>query len=1245
MDLEIIQWNANGIRAHGHELKALIRLKKMQPHVIAIQESKLSPKATYTLPGYTMHNRDRDQAVPGARGGGLLLLVRNDCNSSHIPVEVGNLETQMISIDLANGKVIRLANVYHRIATPTNINELNKLSQALGPDGIILGDFNAHNPLWGESEKLCKHGTDIQNWMEDKNLVLLNDGSYTRIDTFYDSWSSLDLTFATTSLAHLTQWQVHDDTWGSDHLPTITHLGSPPKTEELQTRAPSWNFNKADWNLFQTQCLNIQENTIVSDDPNVFCQNLTQAITDAANLAIPLTSTGDRKGTVPWWSKEIHMARAKRKKAINRSKRDKSAFQLVRETRQEVKTLIKDSKKANWYKFCQNLNSKANSKEVWNKIKAVRGTRKATPIPRLKSNSTLKGKANALATHYAKVSSNQNYSPTFRETLNTDSDPPKQEPHVDLAINEPFNTEELTHAIASKRGTAPGEDMLSYVLFKHMPTPTLDLLTRLFNLIWEKGDVPSSWKHALVIPIHKMGKDPKEESSYRPVSLTSHMCKSMEAMVTRRLNHHLETGGHISPDQSGFRKGHSTTDHIVRLEHEIRMAQLQKKYLAAIFLDFSKAFDMVWHNGVLQKLANKGVKGRMANFIQSFLKNRSLSVRVGTTISDTMPLQNGTPQGSIISPTLFNIMIDDLFEEVGKQVSTAKYADDGTLWISHRNPVHIRSQLQRSLSVISKWCDKWGFTLSSEKTVAVVFKRIGMEPISPSLTIQGKAIQYKKHARFLGVIFDEHLTWSKHIHDVVIRCKKDLNVLRALTGTEWGASKETLLILYRSLVRSKLDYGCEAIDPKIKLLSKSLDSIQYQALRIATGAVQGTALATLLADTGELPLDLRREQLTLNYWSRTDNALVRKTWEMAETMSRLNLAMTRTKWQRPFGLRVNQLVAEHKCQNLKSTDSGSVRPAQWKLKTPTVDTSLTSLVDKDLNPTQAKVLALEKIENQWTGWGKVYTDGSKNPDTRRTGYGIFVEGPAQARISHRLPDGQSVFTAELQAIYESLRTLPEITNHRDVVILSDSLSALQAIQGKRSKARPKLLDSLLERYTSLTADGYTIQLCWIPSHVGLAGNEGADKLARDSLTLPNPTTDLRYSSQEIKSHIRESVERKWNVRWQSHAHGRWFHNLRPTVPNRTRDKPRLSRHSEVVIRRLRYGVTKLSHFVCTQCNTAQNVTHLLLHCPEYDTQRHLLRPVDTPVLPDVPDILNTDNNAARDRLQDYLDATGLRDRI
>lgn len=151
-------------------------------------------------------------------------------------------------------------------------------------------------------------------------------------------------------------------------------------------------------------------------------------------------------------------------------------------------------------------------------------------------------------------------------------------------------------------------------------------------------------------------------------------------MVNVRLVYHLESKNILKNNQSGFRKGRSTIDHLVRLESEIQKAKANNQFLLAVFLDIEKAFDLVWRVGLLHKIKNYQIQGRIFNFIQDFLKDRKIQVKVNDDKSDIFYIQNGVPQGSVISPTLFNIMIDDLCNQIHDKGQLSQFADDSAIW-------------------------------------------------------------------------------------------------------------------------------------------------------------------------------------------------------------------------------------------------------------------------------------------------------------------------------------------------------------------------------------------------------------------------------------------------------------------------------------------------------------------------------------------------------------------------------------
>lgn len=183
-----------------------------------------------------------------------------------------------------------------------------------------------------------------------------------------------------------------------------------------------------------------------------------------------------------------------------------------------------------------------------------------------------------------------------------------------------------------------------------------------------------------------------------------------------RLNHVLESKGLISQYQSGFRKGRNTIGAVLCLEDDIRKAQINKEVVVGIFLDIEKAYDMLWKEGLLIKLDRLGIKGKMYNWIMDFLLNRTIQVRVGASYSRIFSIDNGTPQGSVCSPVLFNIMINDIFSKVGQGIGKSLYADDGALWKRGRNVTYVESCMQKAIIEVEKWANNWSFRMSVEKT-------------------------------------------------------------------------------------------------------------------------------------------------------------------------------------------------------------------------------------------------------------------------------------------------------------------------------------------------------------------------------------------------------------------------------------------------------------------------------------------------------------------------------------------------
>ena len=224
-------------------------------------------------------------------------------------------------------------------------------------------------------------------------------------------------------------------------------------------------------------------------------------------------------------------------------------------------------------------------------------------------------------------------------------------------------------------------------------------MLQLFNKIWFTGKIPPSWLHSIVVPIPKPNKPAHLPSSYRPISLTSNVCKLFEKMIVCRLNWFLEHHNVLHIAQSAFRQRCRTTDHLLGLHDAIHKSMANKHIVLSVFIDIEKAYNMVNKEVLLSKLLSYGISGRMFHFIRSFLSNRTFQVRIGYTLSMTERLENGTPQGSVLSPILFSL-INDLRKRITSHA--ALYVDDFCFWECGSDITLLNQLCQLRVNVLTK---------------------------------------------------------------------------------------------------------------------------------------------------------------------------------------------------------------------------------------------------------------------------------------------------------------------------------------------------------------------------------------------------------------------------------------------------------------------------------------------------------------------------------------------------------------
>jgi hypothetical protein len=265
-----------------------------------------------------------------------------------------------------------------------------------------------------------------------------------------------------------------------------------------------------------------------------------------------------------------------------------------------------------------------------------------------------------------------------------------------------------------KKKSAPGNDGITYNHIINSPSNIRKMILDIFNQSLVSNEIPSEWKLSKIIMIRKPNKPDKEIGSYRPISLTSCLSKCLEKIVLNRLNNFLEKEKIISKYLSGFRKNHCTKDHLLRLTQHIINNFNQNKLTSVVLFDMEKAFDRVWHQGLIYKLHLYNIPPYLLAWLSNFITNRKFYVECNNQKSNIYDIKAGVPQGCILSPTLFSIYFSDISDKI--QSPHAIYADDLSIWESETKLKHIESRLQNSINNIDEFCNKWCLKINSKKT-------------------------------------------------------------------------------------------------------------------------------------------------------------------------------------------------------------------------------------------------------------------------------------------------------------------------------------------------------------------------------------------------------------------------------------------------------------------------------------------------------------------------------------------------
>jgi len=1186
--MTIIQWNIRGYRANYGELINLLRT--YTPQCVCLQETLLGDRVP--RPPQRYYLRCCSPSADPTPGTGLAILVHRSQSCIDVPLRT---PLQALACRVGTGRMVTICNIYISPNEVIRNHDLEQLIQQLPPPYLLLGDFNAKHPLWGGlTDNLS--GRSVDQFITNNDVVLMNSGANTHYHVQTNSHSAIDLSLCSPGIAADYQWKVMDDLSGSDHYPILIDdiLRQPA------ARQPQYLMKHAKWAPFRNGTA-VDELHQYEDSADML-NTLMDTITSAADENIPKSSGLRQKVRVPWWTDECSRVDTERKRAMRRYQRsglvvDKISYNRWRARARYTK---QQAKKQSWQAYVSTLNADTPMTKIWQRIRKMTGKYSQHPAPCLTDGQDVTSDpvrvALLLSQHFQSVSASDGYSPAFAtvkgraESMRLDFTA-----RIQYSYNDPVTETEMIGALRQCRNTAAGDDNIRYEMLRHLHTSSLKLLLQIYNQYWLNDDYPDEWRRAVILAFPKPNKPPTSPSSYRPIALTSCVGKLMEKIVNTRLMSHLEANDCLSPHQYGFRKMRAAPDALIRLSTDIMQALSRREHLVCVFFDMKKAYDTTWRYGILKRLHEIGIRGHMAFYIKNFLSDRKFQTRVGAISSEWHTQEEGVPQGSVLSCCLFALAIDGITTCLPHGVKCSLYVDDFMIYTTAARLQSAERRLQQAINNVAAWTLNHGFTISVEKTEIVNFNR-SRSYAEPNLTLNGRMLKVSESARFLGMIFDEKLTWKPHIRNLKMECTKRLSVLRCIAHRDWGADRLTMLRLYRSLIRSKLDYGCVIYASAKDSVLDTLNPVHNQALRICTGAFRSSPVVSLHAETGEPPLNNRRMQLLAQYYTHIDLLPDSPTYQCVhQDYDDNSVSGTFAHRYRDvvevLGLEISVMPVPHRGLPIWNIDPGTFCHEQ-KIE-----------VKSNYSANNMRALFLSHKDRCHGQSVHLFTDGSKNGDS--VGCAAVCDDVV---ITRRLNKHSSIFTAELTAIADALLIINDQAADQ-FTVFSDSKSALEAIQHYNS-SHP-IVNDILSWLIRLAARRKNIRFCWVPAHVGVTGNELADSAARRVSTSNSEIYNASLPHRDYYAAIRKSCRQHWAASWTDTNEANKLRSIKDSVTP-WRSSYQANRRIEIMLARLRIGHTRLTHKYlmergeppqCETCQTQLTVRHILAECPTFAAQR------------------------------------------
>lgn len=828
--LRIAQWNANGILNHRYEIENFLLINKID--ILLISESHIHDSAQLKVPFYTVYNAAHPDAERNPRGGATVIIRRNLKHHQLKSIEEADIQAATVIIEDWIGP-LAVSAVYCPPNYRPNKNAFINLFRLLGNRFLAGGDYNAKHLNWGSRLSPPGRGRILNEVIHEMHLDILSTFKPTYWPTDNNRIPDLLDFFVVKGIPREHLCIKSSEDLASDHTPIIAAVTTVPQNKTLPPRLTNKLTN---WNYFQEEIeknLNLKMALKKPEDIEIAVETFTKIIQEAAYSASPWQNTHNKvHRKCPSSIRAVILEKRRLRRVWQQTRHPDDKTRYNRKCR-ELKDLNKKIKNEYFEHFLENLTPTIDTNySLWKATRNLKRPRQqASPI-KTEEGKWLRSdqeKADAFAEHLERVFqpiiTNDNNDHNLQELLNIPhqmSSPPK------LATpSEIYKT--IVHNMKLKK--APGYDMITTEILRHLPRKGIVMLTQIINAILKLGYFPTQWKLAEIIMIAKPGKPATEIKSYRPISLLPVMSKIAEKVIASRLQAEIANKRLLPEHQFGFRSKYSTTEQIHRIVNTIQETFQEKSYCNAVFLDISQAFDRVWHPGLLFKLKNN-IPHSLYVILESYLKERLFFVRYQEALTNLHPIAAGVPQGSVLGPILYSLFTADFPQS--QNVLTATYADDTAILVKNKNPILATECLQNNLQEIQEWTNRWRIKINEEKSVNVVFTKCHDD--TPEVYINEKHIIKSDSVKYLGLHIDKRLTWKKHI--TTKRKQMDIKFREHywILGRKSQLSLSNKLLVYNTIFKPVWTYGIELWGTASNTTINFIERFQTKVLRVITNS-------------------------------------------------------------------------------------------------------------------------------------------------------------------------------------------------------------------------------------------------------------------------------------------------------------------------------------------------------------------------------------------------------------------------